>query len=294
MRKKFEIKGLLLLLPIIILMAGLFIYPLLMTFRNSLFATKFGFGEMEFYRLGNFINLFQDEVFIITLKNTALWTIGNVIIQLTIPLVIALILNNKFKGAFIFRSLILIPWITPIVAVSMMARWLLEPNIGLVSRMLLNIGIIQKPLNLLGSSTLALPTLIIINSWQFMPFGTLLMLAALQTIPKSLYDASKVDGASPWQTFKYITYPLIASMIGFVFFLAFAWNFNSFGLIWTTTQGGPVNSTEILPVSIYRTAFRASNMGESSAISTMIAIFLIVIGFLFFKYVLKEGTSYEG
>jgi multiple sugar transport system permease protein len=248
---------------------------------------------MEFNGLGNFFSLFNDEVFVAGLKSSFIWTAGNLILQLSIPLGLALLLDRKFRGELLVKSLILVPWITPLVGIAMMTKWLLEPELGLFNRILLQIGIIQQPLNLLGSPVLALPTLIIINSWQFIPFGTLLMLAALQTIPKSIYDASRVDGANYWQTFKYMIYPMISSMIGFVFFLAFAWNFNTFGLIWITTEGGPLDSTGILPVLIYRRAFRGFNMGESAAIATMIGFFLIIVGILFFKYLWKRDLYYE-
>jgi len=98
----------------------------------------------------------------------------------------------------------------------------------------------------------------------------------------------KVDGANSWQIFRHLIFPMIGSMIGFVFFLSFAWNFNTFGLIWITTKGGPVNSTNTLPVLIYRRAFRTFNMGESAAVATLIGILLIIIGSIFFKYLWKK------
>ena len=169
-----------------------------------------------------------------------------------------------------------------------MTKWILEPQLGWANRILFKIGLINQPINYLGSLTLALPTLLVISSWRFIPFGTLLLLAALQTIPSSSYDAMKVDGANSWQIFRHLIFPMIGSMIGFVFFLSFAWNFNTFGLIWITTKGGPVNSTNTLPVLIYRRAFRTFNMGESAAVATLIGILLIIIGSIFFKYLWKK------
>lgn len=245
---------------------------------------------MEYSGLKNFFSLFEDEVFRISLKNSLIWTIGSLALQLTIPLGLALLLNKEFKGGALVKTVILIPWITPVVGVAMMTRWILEPQLGLANRILLKIGLVHQSINFLGSPSYALFTLLIISSWQFIPFGTLLLLAALQTIPPDVYDAIKVDGANSWQTLRYLIFPMIGSMIGFVFFLAFVWNFNTFALIWMTTKGGPVNSTMTLPVLIYRRAFKAFNMGEAAAIATMIGLFLVVIGFFFFKYLWRRTS----
>jgi multiple sugar transport system permease protein len=136
-----------------------------------------------------------------------------------------------------------------------------------------------------------MPVLILLNSWKFLPFGTLMILAALQTISESTYEAAEVDGATEFQKFRYISLPLVSSMIWFVGFLAFTWNFNAFDLIWLTTQGGPGVATQTLQVLIYRTAFRTFRLGEASAISVAIAALLIGIGFLYFKYLTPKESA---
>jgi len=288
MQKKNQLKGYLFLSPIIILIAIFLIYPFVNVIRISFFKTQFGFGEMEFSGIKNFILLFKDEVFRISIRNSMIWTVGSLILQLSIPLGLALLLNKKFRGVTFVRAIILIPWIAPVVGVAMMTRWILEPQLGLVNKILMGTGLIREHINFLGSMTNALPTLLIISSWQFIPFGTLLMLASLQTISPELYDAIKIDGANSWQIFRYLIFPLIGSMIGFVFFFGFVWNFNTFAIIWMTTQGGPVNSTMTLPVLIYRRAFKSFNMGEAASIATIVGFFLIIVGFLFFKFLWKR------
>jgi len=290
-KKKNSIKGYLFLSPILILITIFLIYPFIRVIHVSLFATRFGFGKMEFSGIQNYISLFKDEVFQTSVLNSMIWTVGCLILQLSIPLGIALLLNKKFRGGNIVRSIILIPWITPVVGVAMMTRWILEPQLGLANKILFGTGLISGPINFLGSMTNALPTLMVISSWQFIPFGTLLMLAALQTISPELYDAIKIDGANSWQIFRYLIFPLIGSMVGFVFFFGFVWNFNTFAIIWMTTQGGPVNSTMTLPALIYKRAFKTFNMGESAAMATVVGFFLIAVGFLFFKYVWKRAEQ---
>lgn len=289
MQKKNSIKGLLFLSPILLLIIIFLIYPFIRVIHISFFTTRFGFGKMEFSGIKNYVSIFKDEVFRIGVRNSLIWTVGCLILQLSIPLGLALLLNKKFRGGNIVRSIILIPWIAPVVGVAMMTRWILEPQLGLANKILVGSGLFQAPINFLGSMTNALPTLMVISSWQFIPFGTLLMLAALQTISSELYDAIKIDGANFWQIFRYLIFPMVGSMIGFVFFFGFVWNFNTFAIIWMTTQGGPVNSTMTLPVLIYRKAFKSFNMGEAAAIATVVGFFLIAVGFLFFKYVWKRA-----
>jgi multiple sugar transport system permease protein len=288
-KKKSSVKGYIFLLPILLLILVFLVYPFIKVIHTSFFTTRFGFGRMDFSGFKNYVSLFKDEVFRIGIYNSLIWTVGCLILQLSIPLGLALLLNKKFRGGNIVRSVILIPWITPVAGVAMMTRWILEPQLGLANKILVGSGLSQHPVNFLGSMTNALPTLMAISSWQFIPFGTLLMLAALQTISSELYDAIKIDGANSWQIFRFLIFPLVGSMIGFVFFFGFVWNFNTFALIWMTTQGGPVNSTMTLPVLIYRRAFKSFNMGQAAAMATMVGFFLIAVGFLFFKYMWKRS-----
>jgi len=291
MKTKKQYVGYLFLSPILILIILFLIYPFINVIRISFYSTRFGFGDMEFCGFKNFVTIFQDEVFRESIKNSFYWTIGSLLLQLSIPLGLALLLNKRFRGVALFRSMILIPWITPVVGIAMMTRWILEPQLGLANKILLGIGLLREPINFLGSMTNALPTLLTISSWQFIPFGTLLMIAALQTISSELYDAIKIDGANSWQIFRFLTFPLIGSMVGFVFFFGFVWNFNTFAIIWMTTRGGPVNSTMTLPVLLYKKAFKSFNMGEAAAIATLVGLFLMVVGFLFFKYLWKRQST---
>jgi multiple sugar transport system permease protein len=208
--------------------------------------------------------------------------LGNLILQLTIPLGIALLLNQKLKGTHFMRTGVLLPWIVPMVAVAVSMRWMLLPGIGVVNEILqYTMG---NQISFLGSRSAAIPTLIILNSWKLFPFGALLILAALQTIPEKIYEAARVDGASPWQQFIHITFPLLGVMIWFMGFLVFVWNFNVFDTIWLTTEGGPGHIMQTLPVLVYRRAFRVFRLGEGATVATIGAAFLMLIGLLYFKF----------
>lgn len=278
--------GLLYLAPVLFLIIAFFLYPSISIIQTSFYTTKYGINFV-FAGLKNYRIVFQDEVFRASLVNSLIWTVTGMFLQLTIPLGTALLLNQKFRGNHFARAAMLVPWITPSVIIAIMARWILEPELGMLNDVLLRIGAIGAPVNFLGSPKAALPTLILAQTWQFLPFGTLLILAALQTIPRELYEAMKVDGAGAFQLFRHLIFPRLGPMIGFVGFLAFVWNFNVFDKIWLTTQGGPVNATMTLPVMVYERAFRTFRLGQSSAVATITVLGLIVLGIIYFKYLWK-------
>lgn len=283
MRNK-SLVGIIYLLPILCLIAVFFLYPAISMFRNSFYQTRFGI-DFTFIGFTNYWRIFRDTVFQTSVLNSLIWTGIGLFLQLTIPLGTALLLNQKFRGTTFARSVMLIPWITPGVLVAIMGRWMLDPGLGVVSQALRGLGV--EPINFLGGMDTALPTLIVMQTWRFIPFGTLLILAALQMIPRALYDAMKVDGAGPFQLFRFLIFPRLGPMIGFVFFLAFVWNFNVFDTIWLTTQGGPVNTTMTLPVLVYQRTFRTFRLGEASAIATIVILSLILVGIVYFKYLWK-------
>jgi len=271
-------------IPILLLVIIIFAYPFVRTFILGFFKVSFGVSETRYVGLKNFSDLIHNKTYWQALKNSLYWTFGNLLVQLTIPLFLAILLNKKTRGINFARVVIMIPWIIPAVTVAVCMRWMLLPKIGIINETLESLKILKNQIYFLGNHLTAMPTLILLNSWKFLPFGTLMILAALQTIPEETYEAAAVDGAGGFQRFRYITLPLVGSMIWFVGFLAFSWNFNTFDLIWLTTQGGPGTITQTLPVLIYRTAFKTFRLGEASAMSVTVAILLVIIGVFYFKY----------
>lgn len=281
-----NLAGFLLVVPVMILIFGLYAYPILDLVRSSFFVTRG--GQEQFVGLTNYHKVLSSELFWQSVRNSFIWTGLSLLIQLTIPLLLALLLNQRFWGNTLARVLMLVPWITPTVVVAIMLRWLLEPNVGFVNHILRELGITKLGIDFLGTKQYALPTLVLANAWQFLPFGTLLILAGLQTVPREVVEAAWVDGAGGWRRFRYITFPLLGPVIGFVFFLAFVWNFNTLGIIWLTTQGGPLNTTLTMPVLIYRRAFRSFAMGEAAAMGALASIVLVMFGFIYFKFIWKR------
>lgn len=275
-------KQVLLLVPQFVLLAVMYAYPVVRTLVQSFYNATFGSQAQEPVGLANYKAIFADSAFWAACLNSLYWTGGNLVVQLTIPLFLALLLNEKFKGVNVARATFLLPWVVPNVAFAVCMRWMLLPRIGIVAEILNRTIFPRMQIHVLGNGGLAMPTMILLNSWKFLPFGTLMILASLQTIPREIYEAAMVDGAGAGRSFRYITFPFVSAMIWFMGFLAFSWNFNSFDLIWLMTQGGPGSSTQTLPVLIYRTAFKTMRLGEASTISVVIAVVLAALGVLYF------------
>lgn len=278
-------------LPILVLIGIIFIYPLSQVLISSFYNIRLGAQEGIFVGLDNYRLIFSEPVFWKSVRSSLIWTFGNLILQLIIPLGVAILLNQKLRGMHFARTLILLPWIIPMVALAVSMRWMLLPGIGIFNEILMNT--IGAQISFLGSRSAAMPTLIILNTWKWLPFGTLLILTALQTIPSEVYEAARVDGANFWRQFIYITFPLLGKVIWFMGYLILVWNFNTFDTIWLTTEGGPGHVMQTLTILVYRRAFKVFRLGEGAAIATIGAALLMVMGLLYFKFLSpkKEDES---
>lgn len=269
-------------LPILVLIGIIFIYPLGQVLISSFYNIRLGAQEGIFVGLDNYRLIFSEPVFWKSVRSSLIWTFGNLILQLIIPLGVAILLNQKLRGMHFARTLILLPWIIPMVALAVSMRWMLLPGIGIFNEILKNT--IGAQISFLGSQSAAMPTLIILNTWKWLPFGTLLILTALQTIPREVYEAARVDGANFWKQFIYITFPLLGKVIWFMGYLILVWNFNTFDTIWLTTEGGPGHIMQTLTILVYRRAFKVFRLGEGAAVATIGAALLVVMGLLYFKF----------
>lgn len=287
-RSKNQSMGYVCLLPLAILVGLFMLFPFLNGLYLSFFSTKFGFGDLKFAWFDNYINAIQMDGFIPALWHSFIWVAVTLLLNSIVPLFIALLINREFKGKSLILGGILIPWITPVIAFSMIFKWILEPNFGVLSRILKDMGLINQGIDFLGNPDYALLTLIFLNFWQFMPLGVLLLSSALSTIPKEHYEAMKVDGANYMQTLKNLIMPCIGNMMGFSMFLGTVQTFNNYVLIYMLTRGGPVGSTVTIPLLIYQKAFVEFNVGYAMALASMVGLILIILGVWYFRKFLKE------
>ena len=275
-------------LPILILISIIFVYPLIKVVVASFYNIRLGALEGAFIGFGNYLAILSDPVFWKSVNTTLIWTFFSAIVQLTVPTLVAVMLNQKLKGIHFVRTIILLPWIIPLVGMAVSMRWMLLPGVGIFDEIVKHLG---TSIDFLGSPKAAMVTLVIFNAWKWLPWGVLLTLAALQTIPEELYEAARVDGANFWSQFIHITLPLLEKMIWFIGFLVLVWNFNAFDVIWLTTRGGPGQTMQTLSVLIYRRAFRTFRLGEGATIATICIIVLAIIGFLYFKFLSPKDDN---
>jgi len=261
------------------------IYPAVFNIALSFSNIRYGTEHFRFVGLNIYAYiLFEEARFWHAFVNTLIWTAGNLLLQTAIGLGGALLLNQAFRGREVLRSLIILPWVIPTIVASLIWRWILEPDLGILNNLLYYFGILRgKPIVYLGSPDLAMLSVMIINTWKLAPFAIVLILAALQTIPRELYESAAIDGASALDRFRYITMPMLTPMLTFVGFIAFVWNFNAFDIIWLITEGGPGNATETLPILLFRRAFLEYRMNQAAAIATLMLLFLITISFLLLR-----------
>ena len=278
--------GLALMSPSLIILFIVVIVPVIIGLFMSLF--RYNLMTMQrgvpFIGLDNYAASVTSSQFWYSFLNTIWWTVTNVAGQILFGLVIALLLNQKVKGLLVYKAAILIPWAIPASVAALNWMWLLHPDFGLINYLALKLGFISDSIPWLGHPVWARVWVVIARVWKEFPLSTIIFLAALQQIPKSLYEAAEMDGASPWKCFLNITLPFLRSSIVVASTLITIWTFNSFNMIWVMTKGGPVNSTEILSTQIYNVAFSRYNFGLASAQSLiMVSILLIIIGFYLYK-----------
>ena len=287
------LKAYLYFIPMFLFVFLIYLYPLGNAFALSLWDKVLTRpGADRFAGLDNFMRLFTDEpLFATALGNGFVFTFFSVILEYILGLTVALVLTGKFaKMRNTSKALLMLPWAVPIAINSMMWRFLLAPNFGFLSQTLAWMGIPgMLEINWFGSTETAMPIVIFINVWRSFPFYTIILTAGLSTIPKELYEAAEVDGASGRHRFWNVTLPGIKNTSVVIIVFHIIWTFTNFDVIYLLTGGGPLHSTEVLPTLLYRQAFGNFNMGYASAIGvTMFVVLMIATGPLYSRFVMKE------
>jgi len=228
-----------------------------------------------FVGLENYEFLWDDPTFWLSVFNTILYTGVASIIKFAVGLYLALLLNENLPFKAIIRAVVLIPFIVPTVLSAIAFWWLFDPQFSIISWTLKHMGLIDQNINFLGDPWNARWSVIFANIWRGVPFVAITLLAGLQTVSPSLYEAAVIDGASPWQRFRFITYPLLTPIIAVVMTFSVLFTFTDFQLIWVMTRGGPVNATHLMATLSYQRAIMSGYLGEGAAISTAMIPFLL-------------------
>jgi multiple sugar transport system permease protein len=257
------------------LLLGVFLaYPLFLGVWLSFTNTKIG-RVGKFVGLENYEWLIDDKVFWLSVTNTLLYTIVASVAKFAIGLYLALLLNKHMPFKAMIRAVVLIPFIVPTVLSAIAFWWIYDSQFSIVSWLLRKAGFITTNINFLGDPWNARWSTIFANVWRGIPFVAITLLAGLQTVSPSLYEAATLDGATGWQRFRYITYPILTPIIAVVMTFSVLFTFTDFQLIWAMTRGGPVNATHLMATLSYQRAILGGNMGEGAAIATAMIPFLL-------------------
>lgn len=276
-----------LLFPVILLVSVFSLFPLLRGIYLGF--TDYRLGDpILFNGLDNYVQLFNDEYFWSSFKIGMIWTLVVTALQVSLGLGLALLLNNKIKFVAFYTVLILIPWATPPIIRGILWRQMYEPNAGAVNILLNDFGLISTPINWLTNFEYVIPAVIVAGVWGEISKAAIFLLAGLQTISNDLYEASKIDGAGLWDQFWHITLPVLKPVLAAIISLTFMWNFNTFGIIWVLTQGGPGGMTRLPMLAAYEEGFRYGYIGYAAAIGNVMVIILSVILFMYIRVQLRE------
>ncbi|MCP8939580.1 sugar ABC transporter permease [Alsobacter sp. SYSU M60028] len=217
-----------------------------------------------------------DNVFWLSVFNTLLYTVVASILKFVIGLYLALLLNENLPFKALIRSIVLIPFVVPTVLSAIAFWWIFDSQFSIISWSLRHLGLLDHNINFLGDPNNARMSLIFANVWRGVPFIAITLLAGLQTVSPSLYEAATLDGANRWQNFRYVTFPILTPIIAVVMTFSVLLTFTDFQLVWAMTRGGPVNSTHLMATLSYQRAILAGNLGEGAAIAISMVPFLLV------------------
>ncbi|HSB68223.1 MAG TPA: sugar ABC transporter permease [Candidatus Methylomirabilis sp.] len=277
-RFRHEIQAYAFLGPALCLLAALMVYPLIQVIRMSFYDIKV--RTETWVGLENFAELLRNPLFWQVLWQTALFTLGSVLFHLVLGMGLALLLHTRINGKIrnLFRGLLILPWLFAPTVAGMIWVLMLSP-FGVVNGFLTTIGLLDpnQTINWLGSPSTSLLSVTAMNIWRAYPFFMVMLLAGLQAIPEDVYEAADIDGTTPLQKFWFITIPGLRGIILTIVLLDGIWTFRAFDPVYVMTGGGPVNSSQVLPTSIYFDAFQKLRFGYASA--EAVVMFLILFAF---------------
>lgn len=229
-----------------------------------------------FVGLANYMSLFGSKHFMNTLWVTFVYTVSCVVLAIGLGFVTALLLDGPFKGRAIARTMVTIPWAAPPVAVALIATWIFNAQYGVFNYAQRALGIPAYE-GWLDSPQYALPAILIITVWQIFPFSSVVLLAALQGVPKELREAAQIDGANPWQILLAVVWPALRPTVILLALFVTIWSLRRFDLIWLLTQGGPIGSTNTLVIDLYQRAFVSRDLGAAAAVGMVgLAVALLI------------------
>ena len=280
--------------PALVYIALFFAFPVVknvvMGFQDYTTAS-FYTGEAPFVGLRNYRTIFADPQFWPSVLHTGLFTVGSIVGQFTLGLAMAVFFRRRFPLSTILRSLLLLPWLLPVIVSTALWRSLMDQDAGAINVVLKSLGVVDTGIPWLSSPSVALLSVIIVNIWIGIPFNVAILYGGLQDIPEELYEASSVDGAGPWRTFWSITWPLLRPTVTVVVLLCVIYTLRSIDIILGLTRGGPANSTQTLPTASYFQSFQQFQFGLGAATSNVLIVVAFVFALLYLRATRRSLTD---
>lgn len=276
--------GLLFALPALLVLAMLVAYPIAYTGVLSVTDQQGNFTGTQ-----NFADVLSSRVTPRAFKNTLWWVGGSIVFQVVLGTATAILLNQQFRGRGVVRSIAVIPWVVPGIVAATTWAWMFHTEFGIINYMLMGPGVVDAPVGWLTNRHTVMPAMIAINVWKLFPFVAIMVLAGLQSIPKDLYEAARVDGATFWDEVRYITLPQVRPVLIAVTLLLVIWALNHITTIYAITKGGPANLTLITPIQIFRLGFESFQFNQAAALSVVFFAVAMVIVALYIRFLASSG-----
>jgi multiple sugar transport system permease protein len=278
--------------PALLFTAFVLVYPLFQNLINSFKDVSLVRSGGGWVGLRNYAHVFDDSLFWLSFRNTAVYAVAGTLLALLIGLGFALLLNLKIgRISHVAAALYTIPWVISPVVAGFAWKWLLNDNFGIVNHWLSSAGIARGGFAWLGDPRTALFCVIVARVWQFYPFAMVMFLAGLQAIPLEQYEAAAVDGATPLRRFFHITLPNLRSISSVLLLLGVIWSFNDFNMVFVMTRGGPINSSMVLPVLVREFSFVHFDLGKGSALSIVVFTLLFFLSLLYLRVAPRKDAT---
>lgn len=288
---RYDNLGYLFVLPAMIYMLVFIGYPIVSNFILSfqdVTVKTLNSPNKPFVGFDNYAALFQDSVLRTSVVNTLLFTVACLVFQFAIGFLLALFFNQKFSFAKPVRGLLMMPWMIPITITALMFKFMFTSNVGIINQVLQSMHFIQQPIDWLMQPDTAMFALIVANIWIGIPFNMILLSTGLTTIPQDLYESASIDGANKLQTFFKITLPMLRPSIESVLILGFIYTFKVFDLVYVMTNGGPVNSTQMLSTYSYKLSFSMFKYSQGASVANILFVILFIISLIYLKFVYTD------
>jgi ABC-type sugar transport system permease subunit len=269
--------GLLMVAPALIVMVLVLLYPAFVAFQTSFYKVATITRQETFVGLQNYATVLADPVFWASVKRSAIWTAGAMISQMVVGVAVALVLNVQIRGRSFVRGLVLFPYLVPAIVAVLVWRWIFSDTVGIANWLLVDhLGLLDQPIPWFNPGWVMV-SLIIMSLWKYLPYWALFVLARLQTLPPELHESAKIDGATAWQRFRYITLPWILPVVIVLLVLRTIWAFNEFDMVYLPAGGGPLFETTTIPVYIRHIAFELNDIGHAAGVAM---VMLVMVAFL--------------